>query len=63
MIKTTEQALFCLLTPDVDDNEQVNYCKNCKYDTMCREVVAVISKYKKLEEKQPAAQEKEDINS
>jgi len=48
MIKTVEQALFCLLSPTEDGAEQMNYCKNCEYAEMCGRVVAIIAEYKEL---------------
>lgn len=58
MIKTTEQALFCLSSPDVDEGKQMNHCKNCRYSEMCSRVVAIITEYKELWKQEEEEEEK-----
>jgi len=53
MIQNVEQALFCLLSPNKDDKEQLNYCKNCDFNVMCGKVVAILAESRELLEKKP----------
>lgn len=55
MIQNVEQALFCLLSPSIDAEEQTNYCKNCEYAEMCGRVIAIIVEWKQHHKQKPDA--------